>query len=252
MKKFTKKYSFFKQIGFRKFLEKDEKIIRAFRKPFIFTFGRICYRGAIWSSLAFLVYFFLPASFYFLFLIILGFGIYKVSAAFFFWFFNSILMTNENIIIVSWPSLYHRKFTRIDYWHLDEISVEKKGVHSFFLNFGSLHFHKNNSGVPLIVHNIKRPKRTANIIEEFREQIVDHKNFTEESALKNLLSQLVKNHVKVHGQPEREKNNFFDKKEENIKNSKSQSFIFWKRKKQEKNILIEKEFDDSGGVMIDL
>jgi len=230
--------------GFRKFLDDDEKVHRIFRRPFLFLLPKILSRGIFFGGAAAAGNFFFPQFFYF-FLIIGIFGIYRVFCAIFFWYFNAILMTNQSVMIVNWPQFFHRKFTRIDYWNIDEISVERRGWASFFFNFGILHFQKTNGGETFEFEKINRPNKTAKIIENFREKMVDHKNFSEESTLKDLLSKMVKTHV---GGDSREI--FFKKNPENLPAKKFFSAEKIPQNFSEKKIL-EKEIDDSGGVRID-
>ncbi len=192
------------------------------------------------------------------------FAIYKVLGAFFIWYYhNTIVMTNESLIFIDWKKFFHRSFSRIDFHNLDEIEVARHGVKSFLLNYGTLLFQKVNGGSEIEVKKISRPNRASKIIEKYREEILDNKNFTEESALKGLLSQLVKRHVGDNGQPDREFDDIITKIEPKIA-PKKEKYSFWEKfKRKEKlpkkhskfekmNIEIEKELDDDGGIDFDL
>lgn len=193
--------------GFKAFLETDEKVLRVFRQPILFSIPAFTIRACFWLAIVVTIWFFYPAynqfnvSYIWQGLVLLGFlhtftPVWK-------WYFNALVMTNESLIIVDWPKLWERRSTRIDFHNLDEITVERNGIKSFMLNFGNLCFAKINGGEQLTVKALTRPTRTARIIEDYREWFLDQKNFTEESALKGILSGLVQRHVGQQGQPER-------------------------------------------------
>jgi hypothetical protein len=236
--------------GFGAMLEDDEIIVNVFRHPFFFTLSKIVLRTIIWGGLAACFWFFYPTQLFYLWNFLGIIMIWKILSSYFFWHFNSILMTNENIILVEWPELFHRKFTRIDYWNIDEVGVERVGISSFAANYGTIFFAKVNGGELMKFTKANRPNYVARTIESYREKMVDSKNFTEESALKNLLSQMVQTHVGINGEPERLDHNKLPKnaipQAEIKKVSKNPS------QQKSENILVEKELDDLGGIEIDL
>ncbi len=191
-----------KSWGFGSFIEDDETVLRVFRQPFVLYFGRIFFRLIIWGSLAAGVWFFFPQ------LMILWIGLvlwalFRAGSIFGYWYVNGIIMTDIGVVFVDWPKFFERRYHRIDYFDLDQIGVEKIGFKAFLNNFGTMQFVKVGGDITE-VHNINRPNRTARIIENYKEKAIDEKNFTEESALKGLLSQIVLTHVKKDGQPERD------------------------------------------------
>lgn len=195
--------------GFGAFLEDDEKVLRVFRRPVIFTLPWLIIRLALWGGVVGVVWFFYPAynqmdlSYVWQGLALLG--IIHTLAPLWQWYVNALVMTNESLIIVDWPRLWERRSTRIDFHNLDEITVERTGIKSFMLNYGNLLLAKINGGGEHVVSNLSRPRRAARIMEDYREWHLDQKNFTEESALKGLLSGIVQRHVGDAGQPERRK-----------------------------------------------
>lgn len=186
------------QLGFKTFLEDDERIKKVFRTPFYFAFPVIAIRAALWGGLTLALWFFYPKYDYtdlsWLWQATLLMGLLHCFWYFFKWYVNGVLLTSESIILVDWPRFFERRSTRIDFHNLDEITVEKVGVRAFMLNYGNLMFAKVNGGDSFVVHKIFRPNRAARIIESYREWVIDQKNFTEESALKGLLSNLVQRH----------------------------------------------------------
>ena len=190
-------------------MEDDEQVLRVFRRPLLFSIPGFTWRVLLWVLVVAAVWFFYPAynqyniSYVWQALAVLGF-VHSVSPLWK-WYFNALVMTNESLIIVDWPKLWERRSTRIDFHNLDEITVERSGVKSFMLNYGNLMLAKINGGGEHVVYGLARPTKAARAIEDYREWHLDKKNFTEESALKGLLSGIVQRHVGEQGQPERQR-----------------------------------------------
>lgn len=260
-------------LTFRIFLEEDERVIKVFRRPFTLAIGPILLKGLVWAGLIYVMWFLYHRyNEVDLRLLWAGVGIlafYQVFGGFFVWYYNAIVMTNEGLIFVKWRKLFDRSYTRIDFHNLDEIEVTKKGVRSFFLNYGTMNFQKVNGGESYGVKKINRPVKVSRIIERYREDMINAKNFTEESALKHLLSQMVQSHVGEHGQPSREVEQYklhqqkarldtdiTEEEREDFLALKLANKLKSKKKKKPKferqHIEVEKELDDDGGIGIDL
>lgn len=248
----------FHKIAFASFLEEDELIVAVFRRPSLFMLTKIFLWSFLFGLISFLIWFFIP--------LIKGFPVYsiplflgsvKVFSIFAHWYVNVILMTNESILFIEWPLFFEKRNKRLDFSNLDSVAVEKKGAHSFLMNFGTLIFEKTGGGEPIEIEHINTPSRVIRIIEAYKEQKVDEKNFTEESALKDLLSQLVQTHVSENGQPPRLAGTELKQTKTISKTSAIPKIpkSFFKRKKRKfetENIEVEKMFDDEGGIEIDL
>ena len=250
-------------IGFGGILHEDEKILRVFRKTFFRSLQKIVGIGILAGGAAFWAWFFLPTDYWILPLLICLAGFGKISSIFYDWYRNVALITDLNIIIVDWPKPFQRMATRIDYWNVDEIQVEKIGVGAFFHNYGTLHFQKVNGGELIAFKDVAHPHRTAALIEQFKEDMVDLKQKTESGALKEILSELVQTHVSDTGLP----NNSFSPKQALKKQAtpetspppaRHKAFSFFNRQQGEakasprQSIQIEKELDDTGGIEIEL
>lgn len=197
---------------YRSFLEDDERVLKVFRKPIIFITHIVVLRACLWALLVLGVWYFYPAYNFekrlwfdlnYVWQGLAGLGALHALGPVFFWYMNALVMTNESLIIIEWPKLFVRKSTRIDFHNLDEIAVERIGFKSFLLNYGNVILSKVNGGDEHQLPRMSRPGRVAKIIENYRENYLDHKNFTEESALKGLLSNMVQRQVGDEGQPDR-------------------------------------------------
>ena len=257
-------------LTFRIFLEEDERVIKVFRCPFMLAIGPIMLKGLIWLGMIYVMWFLYHRyNEVDLRLLWMGLGVlafYQVFGGFFSWYYNAIVMTNEGLIFVKWKKLFDRSYTRIDFHNLDEIEVTKRGIRSFFLNYGTMNFQKVNGGDSYEVKRMNRPVTVSRIIEKYREDMINAKNFTEESALKHLLSQMVQSHVGEYGQPSREMEqyklnqekahldlNISEKDKEELLAQKLAKKLKTKKPKFERQrIEVEKELDDDGGIGIDL
>ncbi len=261
-------------LGFSSFLEDDERVIKVFRKPIFFVGRSFLLRVVLWALLVGAFWFFYPAYNFekrmwfdlnYVWQILLVFGVIHSLGPVFFWYVNALVMTNESLIIIEWPKFFVRRSTRIDFHNLDEIAVERLGFRSFLLNYGNLILSKVNGGDAHLIARLSRPGRTAKIIETYRENYLDNKNFTEESALKGLLSNMVQRHVGDDGAPNRVvykrpvvTEEAPDEVAEVVENVIAAPKKVVKKTFQKKNFdnlddtEIEKELDDTGGIDIDL
>ncbi len=234
------------QFGFGDILEDGEIIQQIFRKNFSSSFFKILFHFVFWGGLSCLLFFLFFIEGWWIIILVIMYGLFRILYVFSFWYFNALLMTTEGLIFLEWKNFFHKKIMHMDYWGFDEMEVERSGLNAFVRNYGNIVFLKSGGGVLKEFKNANRPKKVVKIIEAYREQQIDEKNFTEESALKDLLSKLVKTHVSEHGQPDRTKAPSLHSKYNNILQKKN-------HKKQElRHIEIEKELDDDGGIEIDL
>ena len=227
-----------KRFGFGYFLDEDEIVINVFRKPLLTTFLKIILHASLWGGLAYGAWYSLPAQTKFIWIVFACIGGYKVFALYSKWYINAIIMTNTGLVFVEWPSLFQKQSNRIDFFDLDQVGVLKLGFKSYLGNYGTLQFFQAGGNL-FEVKNVNRPNRIARLIEKQKETITNEKNFTEESALKDLLSQLVLTHVKKNGHPHQAPPLSTDHSAPHPIHTKVQ------------NIEIEKELDDSGGIEID-
>lgn len=241
----------FQRIGFASQLEDDERVERSFRRPFSPLFSRIMMWVLVFGALGWLFWTVIPRFLPFgnqsrwLVVLVCIFGIERLLRVFWRWYGNAILMTNESLVFTEWEGFFDRTTVRLDYWDLDEVGMERKGVVSFFAGIGDLVFEKITGGDPYIFKGINNPKRVVKILRHHRGRMLDEKNFTEESALRNLLSQMVQTHVRGNGQPLREDFGFDGGEKENISKEKE---LF----DGEGLVEVDFELDDDGGVEIEL
>lgn len=188
-----------RSLGFGNMLEEGEGVHKVYRTMFTFVLKNIVVQGLLWWGGAYVVYFFYPWHGRYLWLALLVVGAVMMLGYFWKWFFNALLVTNLNLIIVRWDKIFHKRITRLDYWNLEEISVDKAGWRAFMYNYGTLAFQRMSGGVPVSFDLVPHPTKVAKTIEFFKEKLVHQKNFTEESAFKDLIGAIVTRQVENHG-----------------------------------------------------
>ena len=241
----------FKRLGFASQLEEDEIVVESFRRPFLSISFQILMWIALLGGAGYGIWGYLPQLFpkmpidvRWLIILPIIFGIERVSVVFWRWYGNAVLMTDDSLVFVEWSGFFNRKATRLDYWDLDEVGVERKGIANFIAGVGDIIFEKLSGGEPYTFSGMNRPKRAVRILRAHRGRMLDEKNFTEESALKKLLSQMVQTQVRSNGQPPRDLSEVLSHL-----NSTEDSQI---EEKPEKGDAVEVDFelDDDGGIEI--
>ena len=216
-----------KHWGFSDFLEEDEKVFAVFRHPLGTTFLKMFFFAIIWGIISYIVWFYWENYYYdysvenkynYFWLIPFFIGLFKVFTIFMHWYSNSILMTNESLVFVVFNNFFDKRASRIDYFDLDDVEIEKKGVGDYLGDKGDLIFTKVSGGQKEFLR-VRNPRKIIRKIREHKAKMLAEKNFVEESALKDLLSQLVQTHVRGKGQPNREKfrENISEREETSIK-----------------------------------
>ncbi len=225
---------------FRGVLEDDEHVVRVFRRLMIVLISEIIGWVLLIGIVHWAVVTYIARWEFWILLPFYTIATYKVLVLFNRWYFNAVLMTNQNIIITEWQGFFHQRSIVISYWNLDEPQIEKKGLFAFIRNYGDVTFVKLNSGDKYTFKKLAHPHKVVKIIHHYKGQALHEKNFQEESALKNLISDMVQSHVRANGVPELKQNTSFT-------NRKSTPVFF-----SDETLEYEKQLDDFGGIEIDL
>lgn len=242
-----------KSLGFYSLLQDDEIIEKVYHKEFSSSLVKIVFFLTLYGGITFGLWFVFHGTQFFWTWVIMAFvTFYKIFSIYLKWYLNAILMTTNNLVFVEWEGFFKKNSTRLDYWNLDEVQVMRIGIRSFLSNYGDLYFLKAGAGELASFKKASRPNKVAREIEAYREQQVDNKNFTEESALKELISSMVQSHVKVHGQPERLGEEMKEKESSFAKASADKVKVTKKFHPDATPIEVEKELDDDGGIELDL
>ncbi len=220
----------------------DETIMFVFRRPFLFSILQHTWRVLFTGVLAMFLLWYDHVWEYYYVVKIVGVCLFliQVISGWAHWYVNAIIMTTEGLVFIKWPKFFHRAYERIDFHNLDEVEVTRNGIKAFFWNYGTLNFQKVNGGEQLSWKYMVRPQKVARRVEHYREVMIDEKNFTEESALKGLLQQMVQTHVGRDGQPLREDGS----KHTRNKGSVGGRSSWWKLRKSKKSEIYEEDIEE--------
>lgn len=243
-----------KHLGFSDFLENEEVVSASFRHPVSGTFLKMFFFAGFWGAIACGVHWYWANYYYdyssnneynLLWLIPAIIGCIKVFDVFMKWYANAILMTNESLIFAEFRHIFDRSISRIDYWDLDDVELEKKGVSDYLGNKGDLIFSKVSGGAAIEFKRVGNPRKIIKKIRKHKVKILNEKNFTEEGALKDLLSQLVQTHVRGKGQPE-EKREFHEEIKKKVKSIKEKDYdeLDFAKMKEEELAKLKKFYSD--------
>ncbi len=192
------------QYLFSDYLEEDEEILFVAHRHF-FVFMPDLFKIIVFHGL-------LPAGFWYLFPQL--FGIYVVWGAIGFirmllviqdWYYDSWLITNMGVVGVEWTGYFQRSSSRVEYQSIEGINCSINGVLQTIFNYGDITLSKLGGPTTVTLKEAYRPKRVEKNLVAFQEKFMTTKNFTDQEVLKQLLSDLVLEHIKKHGLPEVEK-----------------------------------------------
>ena len=244
-----------RNLGFGSFLEKDEHVVQVFRKPLFLYSGKMLARLIGWGCLAAGAWFLFPTGYpSAIWIALVVIGMFRVFSAFIYWYINGIVMTNGGLVFVNWPTFFEKRFTRVDYQNIDQINVEKIGVRAFFGNYGTIQFVKMGGDI-VEINDVNCPNAVARGIEDYQDKVLSKKNFTDESALKDLIAQMVMTHSRNDEDQDHPKSVAGNNTVETHCNVSLREQTPKKPKKKVadgEDVEIEKVLDDTGGIDINL
>lgn len=132
-------------------------------------------------------------------------GLVRTFFIFLDWYYDSWLLTNMGIISVEWTGYFDRTSARVEYPSIEGVTYSIKGIMQTVFNFGDVTLAKFGGPTTMDIKEANNPKRVEKNVLKYQEKYMTSKNFQDQEVLKQLLSDLVVEHVKKHGLPEIEK-----------------------------------------------
>lgn len=111
------------------------------------------------------------------------------------WYYDAWLLTDQCLIDIEWNGLFQRSSARLEYTAINGVSHELKGFWGFMFGFGDISIDKTSSQETSLF-NANRPRDAESMILEQQEKFVTSKNSTDSEAIKTLLAEVIKTHVK--------------------------------------------------------
>jgi hypothetical protein len=110
------------------------------------------------------------------------------------WYFDAWLATDYSVIDVEWKGIFHHLSSRIPYSEVRDISWEIEGFWGTILGYGDATIGMSTGG-KVTLPNMKSPKKVEIKLIEARDNFLSLQKMTQSDGLKELLSELVAEHV---------------------------------------------------------
>jgi len=186
---------------FLDYLEEEEKVLFIAHRH-LFAFIPDILRILVFHAI-------IPAGFWYLFPQLMGIymiwgaiGLVRILLVIQDWYYDCWLITNMGVIGVEWTGYFERTSSRVEFQSIEGISCTIKGVMQTIFGYGDITLAKLGGPTTVTLRDAYRPKRIEKNLVSAQEKFVTNKSFTDQEVLKQLLSDLVVEHVKKHGLPD--------------------------------------------------
>lgn len=129
-------------------------------------------------------------------------GLLALSYVLYDWYLDAWLMTTHGFLCVEWKSFFNQTSTRVEYHMIEGVAFEIKGFWPTVLNFGVVTLEKVGSGTLVQLEDINDPKGVEQQLLECQKKFLTQKSVREHGALKDLLTEMIIDHVREHGLPD--------------------------------------------------
>ncbi|HPO05601.1 MAG TPA: hypothetical protein PLQ36_00660 [Candidatus Gracilibacteria bacterium] len=189
----------FQKIFFYRHLAEGEKILYAGHKHYIVLFhsvfkfillGAIIPWGAYYLTQVIIM---LWLALVFSFLVLIKF-IYALMD----WYFDTVLVTNQSVLLLEWNGFFHQKSNRLDYSSIEGGEIELKGLGAKLFRYSDITIALIGSDNITLTQIYKAQTLLAQIMKQ-KELIKHQKMANDRDSLHELLLDLVQEHISRHG-----------------------------------------------------
>lgn len=184
---------------FRPYLDPGEEVLAVCHRHVFVMFGNLA-RILFFTVLIPLFLWYLFPDFAIFFILWMAIGCVKLFYAVFNWYHDALLITNVSLIRTGWDGLFNRTSTRLEYHVIEGISYAIQGVKKTVFNYGDVVLQRAG-GSTISLPDAINPSRVERLIVSHQEKFVSDQNFKDADTLKNLLTEMVRQHAKTHGVP---------------------------------------------------
>jgi len=107
------------------------------------------------------------------------------------WYMDAWIITNLGVIDLQWDGFFHKSSTRIEYHTIEGITYEIRGFWGTIMNYGDIMIERLGTGTVVTLKDVAFPKSIERKVLKYQAKFVSAKNFKDETALKDLLVQMV-------------------------------------------------------------
>jgi len=177
---------------YHKHLEKGEKILYSVHKHWIEVAKPALEIGFFGFALPWTFFFvgFDSRPFFWIAVVWSGMAYLRFMYVLIYWYANTWLITNMNVITIEWKGIFSNIATRLGYEDIEGASYEIKGFWGSIFRYVNLVL-RVMSGSHAKLENFSRPKKAELALARFKEQFLNDRNLKDANTLKRLLSNLV-------------------------------------------------------------
>jgi hypothetical protein len=186
---------------FRKHLNDNEKIVAVAHRHFIIVLPQVFKALFFGALIPFFIFILFPQTAMYM-LIWMWAGALGLLYHLYDWYFDAWLMTNQGLLDVEWKGMFDKTSTRIEYHMIEGIAYEIKGFWSTIFNYGIVTLEKVGAGTLVQLTNVSHPKKVEQKLLVCQKKYMTQKSMREHGALKDLLTEMIVDHVKEHGIPD--------------------------------------------------
>jgi len=191
------------QYLFSDYLDDEEEVVFVAHRHF-FVFVPDILRILVFHLLIPFGFWFLFPQLLWIYIIWFVIGIFRTLFVIQDWYYDCWLITNMGVIGVEWTGYFERTSSRVEYQSIEGMGYTIKGVLATMFNYGNVKLAKLGGATFVTLKDAYNPKKIERKLVSFQEKFMKEKNFTDQEVLKQLLSDLVIEHVKKHGLPNSE------------------------------------------------
>ncbi len=182
---------------FQSYLEDGESIHLIFQEHFFRILKQLTINIVVFFILPFTVIEVVP-KLNFIALPIILIGLWRCFYQSISWYFNSIVITNLNIVVISWNGFFDRSAQRIEYNQIESFSYQITGFLNTIIDRGTLNITKN-SGTNIPIENMYQTKKKTQILTQVQDQFMTNHQTRQSGAIKDLLTGMLEKHIIDHG-----------------------------------------------------
>lgn len=193
--------SAFRRYLFSDYLEDEEEIIFVAHRHF-FVFMPDLFRISFFHIVIPVGFWFVFPQLLWLYIVWTAIGLIRFLFVLQDWYYDCWLITNMGVVGVEWTGYFERTSSRVEYQSIEGMSYTIKGVVRTIFNYGDVTLAKLGGATSVTLKDAYNPKRVERNLVSSQEKYLESKNFTDQEVLKQLLSDLVVQHVKKNGLPD--------------------------------------------------